>query len=157
MYVILIYMKHISRWKSEIGMLEITSDGQGITGVSYSDEREELASDDPIIKETIHQLDEYFQGKRKEFDVPLSLHGTPFQTHVWEALRTIRYGETCSYQQIASMVGNEKAVRAVGMANHVNPAVIIIPCHRVIGKNGSMVGYAGGIDKKKYLLELESR
>ena len=95
------------------------------------------------------------QGKRKEFDLPLSLHGTKFQIEDWKALQTIPYGETRSYQQIAEQLGNPKACRAVGMANHRNPIAVIIPCHRVIGKNGSLTGYAEGVEIKQALLELE--
>ncbi len=117
-----------------------------------SDEEEK---ETPLIKKTIAELREYFEGKRKVFSVPLSLKGTVFQKKVWEALQTIPYGETRSYQEIAVLAGNKKAARAVGMANNKNPISIVIPCHRVIGKDGSLVGYGGGLDKKKQLLELE--
>ena len=103
------------------------------------------------------QLSEYFAGARREFDLPLRLRGTQFQLAVWNALRAIPYGETRSYADIAAAVGNEKACRAVGMANHRNPVSIIVPCHRVIGKGGSLTGYGGGIDKKEFLLSLERR
>ncbi len=117
-----------------------------------SDEEEK---ETPLIKKTIAELREYFEGKRKVFSVPLSLKGTVFQKKVWEALQTVPYGETRSYQEIAVLAGNKKAARAVGMANNKNPISIVIPCHRVIGKDGSLVGYGGGLDKKKQLLELE--
>ena len=94
-------------------------------------------------------------GKRKEFDLPLLLKGTPFQKQVWEALLNIPFGETRSYKQIAEAIGNPKAVRAVGMANNKNPLLIVVPCHRVIGANGKLVGYAVGLDKKEFLLKLE--
>ena len=94
-------------------------------------------------------------GKRKVFDLPLSLKGTDFQKQVWQALRDIPYGETRSYKQIAVAIGNPKAVRAVGMANNRNPLLIVVPCHRVIGTDGKMVGYAAGVDKKEFLLRLE--
>ena len=101
------------------------------------------------------QLDEYFAGTRKAFDFPYRLHGTPFQERVWAALREIPYGETRSYKDIAEAIGHPKAFRAVGMANHANPIFIAIPCHRVIGASGSLVGYGGGLEMKKALLELE--
>lgn len=103
------------------------------------------------------QLEEYFAGERREFDLPLSTKGTLFQKKVWEALCTIPYGETRSYRDIALQTGNEKACRAVGMANHNNPIAIVIPCHRVVGANGKLTGYAGGLDKKQFLLELERK
>ena len=103
----------------------------------------------------IRQLKEYFAGKRREFSLPLSPAGTEFQKKVWSVLQEIPYGETRTYKEIAGRCGNEKACRAVGMANHVNPIGIVIPCHRVVGSSGKMVGYAGGLDKKQYLLELE--
>jgi len=109
----------------------------------------------PLIKKTAGQLDEYFNGKRKVFDLHLALHGTDFQIKVWNALRTIPYGETISYGQLAAMTGNPKACRAVGMANNRNPVPVIVPCHRVIGSNGSLTGYAGGLELKQNLLELE--
>ena len=103
------------------------------------------------------QLDEYFKGTRKTFDFPYQLHGTPFQETVWAALREIPYGETRSYKDIAEAIGCPRAFRAVGMANHANPIFIAIPCHRVIGADGSLVGYGGGLGMKKLLLELERR
>ncbi|MCL2720861.1 MAG: methylated-DNA--[protein]-cysteine S-methyltransferase [Treponema sp.] len=109
----------------------------------------------PLIKETIKQLDEYFSGKRKTFDLPLNAQGTEFQKKVWQVLKAIPYGQTCSYEQIAIKTGNPKACRAVGLSNNKNPIVIIIPCHRVIGKNGKLTGYAGGLELKQKLLDLE--
>lgn len=111
--------------------------------------------DSDLIKSTFKELEEYLEGNRKEFDLPLKPEGTEFQEKVWKALQQIPYGETNSYKDIAIKVGNEKAARAVGMANNKNPILILIPCHRVIGANGKLVGYACGIDIKKRLLELE--
>lgn len=108
-----------------------------------------------LLEQTVWQLQGYFAGKRKSFDVPLKPQGTPFQQRVWQALLEIPYGETRSYSDIAEAIGNPKAVRAVGMANHNNPIMILIPCHRVIGKNHDMTGYACGIEVKKALLQLE--
>lgn len=109
----------------------------------------------PLIKDAFRQLEEYFAGKRRVFDLPLAPQGTPFQQKVWHALQSIPYGETRTYKQIAEQVGNPLGCRAVGMANNKNPIGIIIPCHRVIGANGKLVGYAGGLNLKSRLLELE--
>ncbi len=111
----------------------------------------------PVLKETARQMHEYLRGERKEFELPLAPQGTPFQLSVWNALQQIPYGETRSYKDIACAIGNPKAVRAVGGANHHNPISFIIPCHRVIGADGSMVGYGGGLGLKKTLLDLEAR
>jgi len=110
----------------------------------------------PLIKKAAEQLEEYFNGKRKVFDLPLVLQGTDFQVKIWKALQRIPYGETRSYGEIAAMTGNPKASRAVGMANNRNPIAIIVPCHRVIGSNGKLIGYAGGLELKQQLLDLES-
>ena len=117
--------------------------------------KEEIYQETPVIKEAFAQLSEYFSGKRKTFNLPLLLKGTNFQKQVWQALLKIPFGETRSYKQIAEAIGNPKAVRAVGMANNKNPLLIVVPCHRVIGANGKLVGYAVGLDKKEYLLRLE--
>ena len=109
----------------------------------------------PLIKKAINQIDEYFSGKRKTFNLPLVLHGTDFQIKVWNALQQIPYGETRSYGEIAIMIKNPKACRAVGMANNRNPIAIVIPCHRVIGSDGSLVGFGGGLGVKEKLLGLE--
>ncbi len=109
----------------------------------------------PIIQNTIKELEEYFDGNRQDFDIKLAPQGTEFQKLVWNNLRKIPYGQTISYKQLAEMAGNPKASRAVGMANNKNPIAIIVPCHRVIGSNGNLTGYAGGLDLKKELLELE--
>ncbi len=111
----------------------------------------------PFLLNVQKQLDEYFSGQRKNFDIPLNLLGTPFQIKVWQALQTIPYGETQSYKYIAKKINNPHAYRAVGMANNKNPLAIIIPCHRVIGTNGKLTGYAGGVDLKQKLLQLEQK
>lgn len=110
-----------------------------------------------LLRKACLQLDEYFQGKRERFDLPLGYAGTPFQESVWRELQNIPYGETRSYEDIAVKIGNLKAVRAVGQANNRNPILLMIPCHRVIHKNGDISGFACGIETKKYLLELEGR
>ena len=108
-----------------------------------------------LIKKTHQELLEYFSGERKTFNIPIKLNGTAFQIKVWKALCQIPYGETVTYKDIATKIGQEKACRAVGMANNKNPICIIVPCHRVIGKNGSLTGYAGGLNIKEKLLNIE--
>lgn len=108
-----------------------------------------------VIRQAHTQLSEYFEGRRKTFDLPLAPKGTAFQQRVWQTLCDIPYGETRSYKQVAQAVGNAKGARAVGMANNRNPLMIVVPCHRVTGSDGQMVGYAAGIEKKEYLLRLE--
>ncbi len=110
-----------------------------------------------LLDETAKQLDEYATGSRTTFDLPILLHGTEFQKQVWNALLQIPYGSTVSYKQIAQNIGNPKACRAVGLANNKNPISIVVPCHRVVGTNGSLTGYAGGLELKKKLLELEQQ
>lgn len=110
----------------------------------------------PLLRAAREELLAYFAGERRDFDLPLDPAGTDFQRAVWEALRAIPYGGTRTYGEIAAAVGRPKAVRAVGQANHVNPLPIFIPCHRVVGKNGALTGYAGGLDLKRALLALES-
>ncbi len=114
------------------------------------------AKNHPILAQTVAQLEEYFAGKRQDFDLPLDGVGTDFQKTVWHALLTIPFGETCAYQAIAVQIGKPTASRAVGMANGRNPISIIVPCHRVIGKNGDLVGYGSGLPRKTWLLHHES-
>lgn len=142
---------------SDIGIWELTEKDGFIISLDYKGKSETYKTqrESPLIKEGQKQLEEYFKRKRKAFDLPLKLEGTDFQKRVWEALLTIPYGEVCSYQDIARKVGNIKAVRAVGGANNKNPIAIIVPCHRVIGKDGSLVGYGGGLQVKEFLLSLE--
>lgn len=113
------------------------------------------SSDQPIIVRTQQQLDEYFHGQRTAFDLPLVLKGTDFQIQVWQQLLKIPYGKTISYGEQAEKMGDKNKARAVGMANGLNPISIVVPCHRVIGSNGQLVGFGGGIEKKAYLLQLE--
>lgn len=160
-------MKKAYIYPTKLGKILIAEDGQGITELSLYQEKGENAEPDSmqdleyemretkLIKEAAIQLEEYLAGARKEFTVKLNPQGTQFQKKVWDALKAIPYGETRSYKQIAIEVGNEKASRAVGMANHNNPIMCIIPCHRVIGANGGLVGYAGGLSTKEWLLNLE--
>ena len=149
-------------YKSPIGIIEVIGDGESITEIHFCDceisEASEIykIKDIPFyIDDCIKQLSEYFDKKRKTFDLKLNPKGTEFQKKVWNELLKIPYGETRSYKDIAENIGNPKAVRAVGGANNKNPIAICIPCHRVIGKSGKLVGYAGGLDKKEYLLNIE--
>ena len=151
-------METVYFYKSPAGILGITEENNSISKVFFADKKSisrEHAGENPLIKMAVRQLDEYFKKKRKIFDLPLSPHGTDFQRSVWKALQSIPYGETRSYMDIAAEIGNPKACRAVGMANNRNPIVIIIPCHRVIGKDKSLTGYGGGLEIKQFLLELE--
>jgi methylated-DNA-[protein]-cysteine S-methyltransferase len=144
---------------SPIGLLELTADDTAVTGLYFlnTGRKQGKESTGRVLKECVKQLTEYFSGKRKVFDIKVNPVGTPFQKSVWNELLKIPYGETVSYGEIAERIGNPKSVRAVGLANGSNPISIIIPCHRVIGKNGSLVGYGGGIENKRYLLELEQK
>lgn len=139
----------------DLGLIEVCEEKDGISSVNFRDIRlEEIHSKE--VEKCIEQLKEYFDKKRKIFDVKLDMsQGTEFQQEAWKALLNIPYGETRSYQEQAAAVKNPKAVRAIGGANHNNPISIIIPCHRVIGKNGKLTGYGGGLFRKEYLLDLE--
>ena len=132
--------------------IEVELDEIGIIGMSFTNDQDIKFDESNDIQK---QLTEYENGIRKSFDLPLHLKGTEFQKKVWTNLLTIPYGETASYKKIAILSGNEKASRAVGMANNRNPIPIIIPCHRVVGSTGKMVGYGGGLEIKEYLLKLE--
>ena len=150
--------------QTPIGRLVIKENGTAVTAVylekKKANEQEILkvsAKETPLLRETKKQLQEYFAGKRKSFDLPLQPKGTVFQQAVWQALCQIPYGETRSYKELAAMVGNPKASRAVGGANNKNPILILTPCHRVIGTDGSLTGFAAGLPAKKYLLELEQK
>ena len=137
-----------------IGKIFIAEKNGFIAQVSFK-EIKKKKKETALIKKTYLELAEYFNGKRQIFNVPLSPEGTPFQKKVWEELKKIPYGQTATYKEIAKGIDNEKACRAVGMANNKNPIAIIIPCHRVIGSNGSLTGYAGGLTVKNKLLQIE--
>lgn len=155
------------RWTSvdsPIGPLLLTASDKGLTSVymevhrhGSGDVQPGWQRDDDAFTDVHRQLDEYFEGERTEFDVPLDPVGTPFQLVVWEALRTIPYGEVRSYGDIAAQIGRPGAARAVGLANGRNPISVIVPCHRVIGASGALTGYGGGLERKQYLLHLEAR
>lgn len=142
-------------YETPFGSVTITANENAVTGMNFGEAKTGEEKETQLIKKTCLQLLEYFEGRRKEFDLSLKPHGTAFQIKVWNALCAIPYGETRSYKDIAAAVGNEKACRAVGMANNKNPIAIIIPCHRVIGADGSLVGYGGGLDIKERLITLE--
>ena len=141
---------------TRIGYLTITEEDSAITGIMFGKQKQEgefiLSS---LIKETFSQIGEYLEGKRKEFNIKINPKGTDFQKMVWNELLKISYGETRSYKDIAAKVNKPKGARAVGMANNKNPIPIIIPCHRVIGANGNLTGYAGGVNIKEKLLRIE--
>ncbi|MFT4106134.1 MAG: methylated-DNA--[protein]-cysteine S-methyltransferase [Lacrimispora sp.] len=150
-------MKFWETCETDIGTLTIVCSEEELLAVDFgaSEPLDGVRRHTELTERTVGQLKEYFLGKRQEFDLPLKPAGTEFQRKVWEALRAIPYGQTRTYGEIAASIGNPKACRAVGMANNRNPIPIIIPCHRVIGAGGSLVGYGGGLDKKVKLLELE--
>lgn len=145
-------------YQTDIGKIGIVGSYNTVTNV-YLHEKDvpevAVVRETPLLKEAGRQLQEYFIGKRVEFALPLEPAGTKFMQQVWEALRTIPYGETRSYREIAERIGNRNAARAVGLANNRNPLPIFIPCHRVIGTNGKLTGYRGGLQIKERLLELE--
>lgn len=141
---------------SPVGHLHIACDDTGITQVSRTADHL-LPARSPLLQACVQQLTEYFAGQRRDFNLPLSLHGTAFQLRAWQALQAIPYGETRSYGQQAAMMGSPRACRAVGGANHRNPVCIIVPCHRVIGSGGALTGYGAGLDMKAYLLDMERR
>lgn len=126
-----------------------------LINIQFTQPQKALLQTTELLSMATIQLDEYFQGKRTTFSLPFKLTGTPFQLAVWKELQNISYGQTTSYKEIAQKINKPKAYRAVGMANNKNPLPIIIPCHRVIGSNGKLIGYAGGLKLKNYLLELE--
>jgi len=140
-----------------LGDVVASSDGRALTALRFAeaDEGPEDSKSAPCLHELAVLLTRYWAGEPVRFDIPLALAGTPFQTKVWRALVDVPYGETISYAELARQVGSPRAVRAVGRANGANPIAIVVPCHRVIGSNGTLTGYGGGIGRKKALLELE--
>ncbi len=143
---------------SPVGRLAVAADEVGLTRVAFCPARwcEQLPQKGtPLLERACRQLQEYFDGTRQRFDLPLHPAGTPFQQQVWRALLQIPYGQTQSYGTVAQRIGHPRACRAVGGANHVNPIAIVVPCHRVIGADGSLGGYSAGLEKKRFLLHLE--
>lgn len=142
---------------SEFGTLQICADQKGITSIGFVKEKSKTTKSSEVTKQAVTQLQEYLAGTRSLFDLPLNPKGTEFQHQVWQQLCTIEYGQTCSYADIATGINNPKAVRAVGAANGRNPLTIVVPCHRVIGSNGKLTGYAWGTAIKAGLLALEQK
>lgn len=143
--------------KSPIGTLEIKGDKDGLSSLHFMDSEEKPTLNIPkYLKETVSQLQEYFDGSRTDFNLKLNPEGTDFQKRVWEKLQEIPFSKTVSYQTIANRLGDPKVIRAAATANGKNPIAIIIPCHRVIGKDGSLTGYASGLHRKKWLLDHEN-
>jgi methylated-DNA-[protein]-cysteine S-methyltransferase len=152
-------VKNTFYYETNIGKIVIVENGIAITHmyIEKNINKDISMIETPLLKKASIQLQEYLDGKRKTFDLPLAPQGTEFQQNVWKALQEVPYGKTYSYKDIAENIGNIKACRAVGMANNKNPILILIPCHRVIGSNGKLVGYAAGLDIKEKLLELEKQ
>ena len=154
--------KLYSYCESPIGPLLLYGTQEVLQGLFFSTGKKAKGADphwrrsDEAFKQVAQQLGEYFAGQRRVFDLPIEPQGTRFQRDVWQALREIPYGQTRSYADIARQIGNPKAVRAVGSANGNNPIAIVVPCHRVIGSNGSLTGFGGGLDSKRFLLALEA-
>lgn len=152
-------MEYWNTYKTKIGTLIIVEKENKISRIETVKANSEYPKGERVetklIKKAYDQISEYLEGKRKNFTLPLLIKGTKFQEKVWNALLEIPYGETRTYGQIAKQIGNEKTSRAVGGANHNNPIMIVVPCHRVIGSNKKLVGYAGGLDIKEKLLKLE--
>jgi methylated-DNA-[protein]-cysteine S-methyltransferase len=147
---------------SPVGALTLVAREDALVGLYMSEHRHwtgvgDARRDDAPFAAIRAQLDEYFAGDRTTFDLPVQLAGTPFQHEVWHALQAIPYGTTISYGELARRIGRSAAVRAVGLANGKNPVSIVVPCHRVVGSDGSLTGYGGGLERKRYLLELEQR
>ncbi|MDR2074204.1 MAG: methylated-DNA--[protein]-cysteine S-methyltransferase [Oscillospiraceae bacterium] len=153
-------MKNLWYQKFPIGKLGVIEENNQITRIFFENKRELIDNyvilNTNLINETLNQLNEYFAGSRKFFNLPLALKGTIFQEKVWSALQRIPFGKTLSYKEVAARIDSPNSSRAVGNANNKNPIAIVIPCHRVIGHNGELSGYAGGLDAKRYLLELEN-
>ena len=142
--------------RTPLGIATILGDENGIQEIKVDDYTEESSEIPEVLQSAILQLQQYFSGKRQDFDLKLSPKGTDFQKKVWEELRNIPYGTTVSYLELSRKIGDEKAIRAVASANGKNPLWIVVPCHRVIGSDGSLTGYAGGLHRKKWLLDLEN-
>lgn len=149
-------MNAFSYLDTPLGCLEIIANQEALTRVAFVEGSNVGKQSNDITNAAKAQLGEYFRGKRQRFELPLAPEGTAFQQRVWQTLMSIGFGQTASYHDVAHLIDNPNAVRAVGAANGKNPIAIIIPCHRIIGKNGTLTGYAGGLTRKQWLLNLES-
>lgn len=148
---------YVGYYESPIGLIEISGTDDAVRSLDFVEERRDGCHSKRVVDQAMKEMKEYFEGNRQQFEVPLDLRGTPFQRAVWRELLKIPYGSTASYGDIARAIGNPKAVRAVGGANHRNPVALIVPCHRVIGSDGSMTGYGSGIWRKEWLLKHEGK
>jgi methylated-DNA-[protein]-cysteine S-methyltransferase len=146
---------HFGYYSSPIGLVEVGGASEVITSLNFVEERRDKLGPNFMVEKALRQISEYFLGTRREFDLPIAFQGTDFQQSVWRQLLTIPFGQTLSYQNIAHAIDKPRAVRAVGAANGSNPISIIVPCHRVIGSDGSLTGYGGGLWRKEWLLEHE--
>jgi len=149
-------MMEIAYIQTPIGIAELKGDENGLASVSVLDKNKPIGTIPSVLESAAQQFQEYFEGTRTEFDLKLNPEGTDFQKKVWEALQEIPFGKTISYLDLSKQLGDVKAIRAVASANGKNPLWIVVPCHRVIGTNGDLTGYAGGLHRKKWLLEHES-
>jgi methylated-DNA-[protein]-cysteine S-methyltransferase len=157
-------MHYFDFYESPMGKMLIVATDDGLNGLYFIDQKYYRAVEagwtrdgkHPVVRQTAREMQEYFAGKRKEFDIPLAPAGTPFQAQVWKAISSVPYGTNITYSELARRAGHPDAIRAAGTATGRNPITIIVPCHRIVGSDGSLTGYAGGLDRKRALQELES-
>ena len=157
-------MNYFDFYESPMGKMLIVAADEGLRGLYFIDQKyyREVENDwtraprHPVVRQTAREMQEYFAGKRTEFDVPLAAEGTPFQASIWKAISSVKYGDSITYSELARRAGHPDAIRAAGTATGRNPITIIVPCHRIVGSDGSLTGYAGGLDRKRALQELES-
>ena len=149
------YLRYYAYYASPIGLIEIGGTATGVTSLSFVERCRADFDSHSMLDQATRQIDEYFDGRRHAFDLPIDLQGTPFQREVWQQLLKVPFGQTVSYQAIANVIGRPRAARAVGAANGRNPISIIVPCHRVVGSDGSLAGYGGGLWRKEWLLRHE--
>ncbi|MEL6484142.1 MAG: methylated-DNA--[protein]-cysteine S-methyltransferase [Bacteroidota bacterium] len=146
----------VAYFQTPIGFAELKGDEDGLASIKVLDETRAIDIIPEVLEDAVYQFQEYFEKKRKQFDLKLNPQGTAFQKKVWQQLQEIPFGKTVSYLELSKTLGDPKAIRAVAAANGKNPLWIVVPCHRVIGSNGDLVGYAGGLSRKKWLLDFES-
>ncbi len=157
-------MRYFDFYESPMGRMLIVAGPDALTGLYFIDQKyyREVEPDwvrspaHSVVHSTARQMAEYFEGKRREFDLPIAPEGTPFQSAIWTAIASVKYGDLITYSELARRAGHPGAIRAAGAATGRNPITIIVPCHRIVGSNGSLTGYAGGLDRKRALQELES-
>ena len=150
-------MESPARWRTPWGTVEAASNGQALTRLVFTDEPPNQVALDDVLRRVQAQLDGYANGTLRAFDVPLAPQGTDFQQRVWQAVSSIPFGQTQTYAQVAASLGDPNASRAVGLANGKNPILLVVPCHRVVGADGSLTGYAGGLERKRNLLIHEQK